>query len=250
MSETGGVTLHTAERTDISQRRGPFTINLNFPGRMVPGHDDHGYGPLAVVAESLLEPGTYIPMHEHRNEEIVSWVPDGVMRHDDRTVGELVTDSDHLMVMNAGRSFWHEERTLEDDPPLRMLQIFVRPHSLGLEPKVQHGAIDEPVPNEWRRLFGPEGSDAPFFVRNEVDLFDVRLDGGASVDLPSIEGRDTYFYVFTGRVEVDGAEFGEAETGLLVDASGTAVTAAEESLFVAFLIDPDATITRMGTVGR
>lgn len=250
MSETVGVTLHAAERTDISLRQGPFTINLTFPGRMVPGHVDHGYGPLAVVAESLLEPGTYIPMHEHRNEEIVSWVPDGVMRHDDPTVGALVTDSEHLLVMNAGRSFWHEERTLRDDPPLRTLQIFVRPHSLGLDPKVQHGRIEEPVPNEWRHLFGPEGSNAPCFVRNEVDLYDVRLDGGASVDLPSIDGRDTYVYVFTGRVEVDDAEFGEAETGLLVDETGPTVRTIEESLVVAFLIDPDATITCRGTVGR
>lgn len=187
MSGTGGVTLHAAERTDISRRQGPFTIDLNFPGRMVPGHDDHGYGPLAVVAESLLEPGTYIPMHEHRNEEIVSWVPDGVMRHDDWTVGVLVTDPDHLMVMNAGRSFWHEERTPEDDPALRMLQIFVRPYPLGLEPKVQHGAIDAPVPNEWRRPVGPEGSDAPFFVRNEVDLFE----SGSTAVRASIYRRST-----------------------------------------------------------
>ena len=250
MSEVDASTLHEAGRTEITQTRGPFTINFNFPGRMVPGHDDHGYGPLACVAESLLEPGTYIPMHEHRNEDIVSWVPDGVMRHDDRTVGELVTDSDHLMVMNAGRSFWHEERTLRDDPPLRMLQIFVRPRSLDLEPNIQHGRIDQPVANEWRHLFGPEGSEAPFFVRNAVDLFDVRLDADANVDLPSIDGRDTYVYVFTGRIEVGGTTFGEAETGLLVDGTGATVTATEESLVVAFAIDADATITRQGTVGR
>ncbi len=110
----------------------------------------------------------------------------------------MITDSDHLLVMNSGRGFWHEERTLADDPPLRMLQIFVRPHSLDLEPTIQHGPIPEPTTNEWRSLFGPEGSDAPFSVRNEVEFYDIRLEDGASARLPDITGWDGYFYVFEG----------------------------------------------------
>ena len=96
-------------------------------------------------------------MHQHRNEEIISWVPKGVMRHDDRQGNELVTDPDHLMVMNAESGFWYAEETLADDPPLRMLQIFVRPHSPDLVPDIQHEPIPDSVTGEWRHLFGPEG---------------------------------------------------------------------------------------------
>jgi redox-sensitive bicupin YhaK (pirin superfamily) len=52
---------------------------------------------------------------EHRNDEIISWVPDGVMRHNDKATGLLLTDSKHLIVKNAGRSFWHSEETLSSD---------------------------------------------------------------------------------------------------------------------------------------
>src|SRR6056297_1057279 len=184
--------LYTSPRTDISQNQGKFRIHFNFPGQAVPGHEDHGYGPLATVVESFMDPGTLIRMHQHRNEEIISWVPDGVMRHDDRQGNKLVTDPDHLLVMNAGNGFWHAEETYEDDPPLRMLQIFVRPHSLGLEPGIQHEQIPDPTPNAWRHLFGPEGGDAPLYVRNEVDFYDCRLDADATVSLPANAGRDTY----------------------------------------------------------
>jgi hypothetical protein len=51
---------------------GTFTVRLNLPGEAIPGHNDHGYGPLAVIGESFLEPGTFIRMHEHRNDEIIS----------------------------------------------------------------------------------------------------------------------------------------------------------------------------------
>lgn len=51
--------------------------------------------------------------------------------HDDRRGDEPVTVSERLMVMNAGSGFWHAEGALEDDLSLRMLLIFVRPHSRG-----------------------------------------------------------------------------------------------------------------------
>ncbi|SNR61680.1 pirin family protein [Halorubrum vacuolatum] len=242
--------LYKAPRTDVSQNQGRFRIHFNFPGQNLPDHDDHGYGPLATVVESFMDPDTLISMHPHRNDEIVSWVPAGVMRHDDREGNKLVTDPEHLMVMNSGRGFWHEERTLPDDPPLRMLQIFVRPHSLDFEPNIQHGPIPDFTANEWRHLFGPEGTDAPFYVRNDVHLYDVRLDEGTSVELPSIAGWDTYFYVFEGAVEANDTRFGETESGLLVNEDTVTVTAHEESILVAFVINPDAPITRQGTIGR
>ncbi|MBA2452369.1 MAG: pirin family protein [Chloroflexia bacterium] len=245
-----GATLYKSERTRVTVDQGPFVIHINFPGRLVPRSNDHGHGPLAAIAESLLDPGAWIRLHEHSNDEIISWVPEGVMRHNDRTVGELIADPDHLMIMNAGRSFWHEERTEHHDPHLRMLQIFVRPHTLDLEPEIQHGPIDPLVPNEWRHLFGPVSSDAPFTVRNDVHLHDIRLDRDTSVELPAIAGWDTYFYVFTGVVEVDGTPFGEAESGLIVGDGGLTVTAQAPTLLVSFLINPNATTTRMGTVGR
>ena len=52
------------------------------------------------------------------------------------------------MITGADSGFWHSEETLADDPPLWMLQIFVRPHSLNLEPSIQHKPIPESALNE------------------------------------------------------------------------------------------------------
>ncbi|WP_284011505.1 pirin family protein [Haloarcula pelagica] len=250
LSEQTEPHVYTAPRTDISHDQGGFRIHFNFPGRAVPNHEDHGYGPLATVVESFMDPGTLIRMHQHRNEEIVSWVPDGVMRHDDRQGNELVTDSDHLLVMNAGSGFWHAEETLADDPPLRMLQIFVRPDSLGLEPDIQHEPIPDPAANEWRQLFGPEGTDAPLTVRNAVECYDCRLDAGATVTLPSRSGWHTYLYVFDGAVAIGDESVGYTESAVVTDGRDVTVTATEAATVVAFGIDPDAPVTRQGTIGR
>jgi redox-sensitive bicupin YhaK (pirin superfamily) len=241
--------LYKSERTTSIVDQGPFVVHVNMPGRDVPGHGDYGYAALVAVAESFMAPDTHIGMHPHVQDEIISYVPHGVMRHGDRVTGHLVTDPEHLMVMNAGRGFWHEERTLANDPPLRMLQIFVRPRDVNLEPMIQHGRLEPPVANAWRHLVGPEGGDAPFFVRNNVHLHDIRLDEGAAARLPEIAGWSAYVYVYSGRVEAAGQSFGAGETGLAIAPEGLTFTARAPSLLVAFLLDPSARITREGNVG-
>jgi redox-sensitive bicupin YhaK (pirin superfamily) len=172
------------------------------------------------------------------------------------------------MIMNAGRSFWHEERVGSDDAPLRMLQIFVRPHTVDLEPHIQHGPIPAPVIGQWRHLFGPGSEpaggdvtdthaatsadgDAPFTVRGAVHLYDLRLDDGTVAELPHLPGWHTYFHVFTGEALVDGERFGQAQSGLITaDAPHVPVTANQPTTVVAFLIDPNAPVTKVGTVGR
>jgi quercetin 2,3-dioxygenase len=241
--------LLKGERTPLVRDMGGFIVRPNMPGWLIPKSSDHGHGPLAMIVESILHPGRLIAIHEHQNDEIISWVPAGVMRHDDKTRGELMTDKDHLMVMNSGRSFWHSEETLPTDPPLRMLQIFVRPREVDLEPRIQYGPIASAPRNTWRHLFGPEGTDAPFYVRNEVDFYDIQLEPGAVVDFPSIPGRDLYFYVFSGAIAAQGQVFAEGEQGLMLNGEVLSLQAREPTLMVAFLVNASAEITKKGTVG-
>jgi hypothetical protein len=99
-------------------------------------------------------------------------------------------------------------------------------------------------------LFGPEGTDAPLYVRNDIDCYDCRLAAGATTTLPSRSGRHTYLYVFDGAVEVDDETVGFTESGFVTIADDVAVTATEDATIIAFSLEPDAPITRQGTIGR
>ena len=50
--------------------------------------------------------------------------------HEDTAGHHIPISANKLMMMNAGESFWHEERT--PDEPVEMLQIFVRPNEADL----------------------------------------------------------------------------------------------------------------------
>src|SRR6195256_2610394 len=156
--------MFKATHDKLRHEMGPFTIITSLPGRAIPNHWDHGYGPLARFDESILEPGGFIPMHEHRNDEIISYVSDGMIHHADMAGGSFPISPRQIMVMNAGKSFWHEELTKPDGETARVMQIFVRPHTVDLAPSIQIRNLEASLHTTRGFLVGPEASTAPGVV--------------------------------------------------------------------------------------
>lgn len=71
-------------------------------GQLDRGQRDTGLGPLGVIDHAYLAPGLLVPMHEHRNDEIFSYVRSGTMYHKDSTGQQLPITPTQLVVMNAG----------------------------------------------------------------------------------------------------------------------------------------------------
>lgn len=243
--------LYKQPKTPYVSRQGPFTIRRIYPGMSgVPNHNDHGYGPLAAVDDATLQPGTQVGMHEHKNDEIVSYVHQGAMHHSDSAGMALTIDSQNLMVMNAGRSFWHEEQVYREEQTTHTLQIFIRPHTIDLEPELHHLVMVDSATNEWRLLVGPDGSNAPTTVRNDIQIYDGRLARETHVKFPSFADWDTYFVVLQGQITVADKMFTAVESGLIVDEQSTAIFVQEDALVVIFLINRQARLTYEGTIGH
>jgi redox-sensitive bicupin YhaK (pirin superfamily) len=241
--------LFIAPRSKLRHEMGPFTIITNLPGRAIPDHWDHGYGALARFDESILRPGGFIPMHEHRNDEIITYISDGVVHHADSAGGGFPISPSQIMVMDAGKGVRHEEQTKPDGDTLRAMQIFVRPHTVDLAPSIQLKDLEAALPDSWRFLVGPEGSDAPAIIRNDVRLYDIHLQAGARTTVPSWDDWDTLVHVYRGNAEVNGTALAQAEGALLVNETPAAITGASDTTLLAFLINRRATLTHAGTIG-
>jgi len=61
----------------------------------------------------VMKKGLTIKIHEHVNDEILSYVSSGVMHHKDSADFDAPIARGKLMLMNAGESFWHEEKVTE-----------------------------------------------------------------------------------------------------------------------------------------
>ena len=184
LDQTGHPMQRIDPDTHMLRARGPFQIRRIHPGAGLGNTADAGFVGLGLIDHANLLPGLTMPMHEHRNDEIISYLRSGRMLHGDNDGRSETVSPSRLMVMNAGASFHHEEAVF-GDTPIEMLQIFVRPCADDLAPAVQF--LDLPVSKaagHWRLLTGPEGTDAPTTVRQSIWLMDAHLERDRTINLP------------------------------------------------------------------
>lgn len=226
--------------------RGPFTITRVQPGDVFGNKTtDTAFGPLAIIDHAIMKKGLTIKMHEHVNDEILSYISTGVTHHKDSAGFEAPITRGKLMMMNAGAGFWHEEKVKEDE--VEMLQIFVRPRETDLAPEIQFH--DKPVDNrDWYVMAGPEGSDAPLYVRQKVYILDAHPKEGEVLEIPSYEGLTPFLYVMNGEIAIGGFIIGKQEAVTDLANPLPPLAANEDSSIVLFFVDLKARMTMEGTI--
>lgn len=228
--------------------RGPFTTRLLPLGRNLADSDDHGIAQIGRLEHATLEGGALVPMHLHQNEEILSYIRKGTMHHKDSDQNDVGIHNKHLMLMNAGSGIHHEEGVPNGHKTVEMLQIFIRPNSDDLKPKVQFYEPDEINSlNEWRLLAGHDRSGAPLLFRSEVLFYDLQLENGHTIKSPSLKNLTGFMYLFSGSATIENnGETIEEGDSIIIKEEQLTLTAMEDSSIVFFVLDENASYSRNG----
>jgi redox-sensitive bicupin YhaK (pirin superfamily) len=56
------------------KQHGGFGIQILYPGLIRPQLDDSGFSTIGRIDHARITPGTLIPMHPHKNDEILTYV--------------------------------------------------------------------------------------------------------------------------------------------------------------------------------
>ncbi|WP_096271251.1 pirin family protein [Paucisalibacillus globulus] len=226
--------------------KGPFTITRVRAGDILgDNREDTAFGPLSTIDHAVMKKGLTIKMHEHVNDEILSYVRHGKMFHRDSTGLEIPITPGNLMMMNAGSSFWHEEIVKEEH--VEMLQIFVRPRETDLEPTIQFH--EKPVHNpDWYLMVGPEDSEAPLHVRQNVYILDAHPIQGDEIEIPFYKGFQPFLYEMDGEIEIEEVRVSKYEAVTDLDNSLPPIYTTENATLVLFLVDRNAPMSLKGTI--
>jgi len=226
--------------------RGPFTITRIKPSDILGEDiDDSAFGTLSIIDHAVMKKGLTIKMHEHVNDEILSYVWKGTSYHRDSAGMEAEISPGKLMMMNAGVSFWHEEKVKEEY--VEMLQIFFRPSEANLPPTIQFH--DKPTNNsDWYEMVGPEGSNAPLLVRQNAYILDAHPRAGDILRVPFYEGKKPFLYVLSGSIQIGDymVKKQEAVTDLVEELPS--FTANEDTTVILFVVDMQAPAFTGGTI--
>ena len=213
--------------------------SFSFGRHYDPANTAHGL--LLVNNDDRVKAGTGFETHPHRDMEIVTWVMEGSLVHQDSTGHNGVIYPGLAQRMSAGRGILHSEKNdayrLEAARPredVHFVQMWVVPDESGITPGYEQLEIDGellagglvPVASGMPRH---DGAAAIRIANRHAALHAARLQPGQRVTLPDAP----YLHLFVPRGEVDLEGAGPLDTGDAVrfTATGgqtvTARTAAE-----------------------
>lgn len=215
-----------------------LTSRQSFPGT---GNYDlfgNAHGVLVMHNDDVVDPGEGLDSHHHENMEILTWVLDGAVTHRDSVGNTTTLRAGTLGAMSAGTGITHSEAnasTRAQRQSLRVVQMWVAPHTDGLDPHQSEHRFDEaldagaPVVVASGR---PEhaGTSAAPIANRFAALHISRPRPGEPIDLPAAPFG--HLYVARGAVaaEVDGerVDLGEGDAVRLTDSGDIRVTSTDD----------------------
>ena len=162
-----------------------------------------GFGPLRVINEDRVQPGKGFGTHGHRDMEIISYVLEGSLGHQDSMGnGSTIVPGD-VQRMSAGSGVRHSEFNHEKAGVTHFLQIWIEPKVTGIAPSYEqkHFKPDDKR-GRLRLIASPDGADGSVKIHQDALLFAGLLDGDEKISY-QLKGKG-YVHVARGRITVNG----------------------------------------------
>ena len=192
-----------------------------------------GWGALRVWNDDEIAPGTGFPPHPHADMEIITYVRDGAISHEDSLGNKGRTVAGDVQVMSAGSGIRHAEYNAESETT-RIFQIWIIPDARGGAPS--WGARPFPKGERSGRFValasGEPGDGDALPIRADARVLGATLAAGESSTYPLAAGRHAYLVPARGVIEVNGQRV-EARDGIaLRDVGAVEVKALEDAELV------------------
>ena len=188
------------------------------------------WGRLRVWNDDSIAPHSGFEPHGHRDMEIITYVRQGAITHEDSLGNRGRTVAGDVQVMSAGSGIVHSEYNLEDEET-RIFQIWIHPQQTGLPPTwgTRRFPSGERAGAFVTLASGLPGDDEALPIRAEARLAAATLEQGQSADYQIAEGRRVYLVPASGQIEVNGVTVSAGDGAAVRDEARLPVRAPENS---------------------
>lgn len=164
-----------------------------------------GFRSLRVINEDVVEPGAGFQPHSHRDMEIVTYVLEGAIAHEDSTGGGGVIRPGEVQYMCAGSGVTHSEFNASKSERLHLLQIWILPGAKDLKPGYVQQSVEKEIAGRLAPIVSPDGRAGSIRINQDAVLYAARLDEDQEIALPLDAQRYGWLQVARGGVEIGGA---------------------------------------------
>ena len=177
-------------------------------------HDpDHmGFGPLRVINEDRVAAGMGFGKHGHRDMEIISYVLDGALAHEDSMGNGSAIKPGDVQRMSAGTGVTHSEFNHSKAGATHFLQIWIMPNVTGITPSYEEKHFDDASKRGQLRLVAsPDGREGSVVIHQDAYLYAGLFEGTEEVEVSIAAGRLCYVHIAQGKVMINGQSLGAGD---------------------------------------
>jgi hypothetical protein len=188
------------------------------------------WGALRVFNDDVIEPGQGFGTHGHRDMEIVTYVLEGELEHQDSTGNRGVVHPGEVQVMSAGKGIRHSEYNHSKEKPLHLLQIWILPRTQGLKPRWEQRLFTT-VERSGKLLPVVSDGSLPGTLRIDQDarIYVSSLTAGQHAVHKSRNGRKAYLFTIAGELAVNDVPLAQGDQGRIADETELNIQARKDS---------------------
>jgi redox-sensitive bicupin YhaK (pirin superfamily) len=178
------------------------------------------FGPLRVINEDRVAPGAGFGTHGHRDMEIVSYVLEGALAHQDSTGSSSVIRPGDVQRMSAGHGVQHSEFNGSKTEPVHFLQIWIVPNVVGIAPSYEEKHFS--AQDRRGRLClvaSADQAEGSVLLHQDARIHVGLFDAGEHARFEVRDGRQCYVHLARGALHVAGLHL-EAGDGLKLTDAG------------------------------
>jgi redox-sensitive bicupin YhaK (pirin superfamily) len=192
-----------------------------------------GLGSLRVWNDDEIAPNSGFPAHPHADMEIITYVREGAITHQDSLGNKGRTEAGDVQVMSAGSGVRHSEYNLEPGTT-RIFQIWIEPTQAGGQPC--WGAKPFPKSDRSGKLVtiasGFKSDTEALPIRADARVLATTLKAGETAEYPLGEARNLYLVPAAGAVEINGVRVNARDGAAIRNEATLKIVALEDSELV------------------
>lgn len=193
------------------------------------------FGPLRVINEDYIEAQNGFGAHPHRDMEIITYVMEGSLEHQDSMGNKAVIRPGEVQKMTAGTGIMHSEKNENTTGRTHLLQIWVIPDHLGLKPSYGQKSFAEALASHKPVLvLSKTGRDGSIVIHQDADIYLTKLRADDTADFAIKDGRGIWLQMIHGQAKVNGEDVRAGDGVALQEEAALKITASSAAEFLVF----------------
>ncbi|MCG8709743.1 pirin family protein [Brenneria sp. 4F2] len=191
-----------------------------------------GFSALRVINEDRIEGGQGFGTHPHKDMEILTYVLDGTVEHQDSMGNKAQIQSGEFQIMSAGTGIRHSEYNASREHQLHLYQIWIIPQKAGLTPRYEQRRFD--IPQGRQLVLSPDARDGSLKVFQDMTLWRWALNAQQHSAYQIQAGRRIWIQVVRGSVTINGQQAETSDALAICEEETLSIHADSESEILLF----------------